>query len=129
VIVPLGFLLGAWLLGPVLAHGTGDDANTTAMLSVPIAWAIAYPIAFALLQYLVQQSIDLPIGQYVRATSSIVACAVVGLALGYAVSLAVGNAGDAVRMITVGGSALAGTFAMLAYWQKITPRSIKASLK
>jgi O-antigen/teichoic acid export membrane protein len=129
VIVPLGFLLGAWLLGPVLAHGTGDQANATAMLSVPIAWAVAYPIAFAVLQYLVTQTIDLPIGVYVKAIVPIIICAIAGLAVGYGVSLAIGAAGTVVRMIAVGASGLVSTFAVLAWWQKITPRSIVASLK
>ena len=121
VVVPAGFLASAHFLGPLL----GADA----MLSVPIAWAIAYPLAFVVLSFLVQQSIDLPIGRYAKRGLTIVACAAGGLAAGIAVRLVVADLPPSLRMVLVGASSLAGTFALLATWQKITPRSIAASLK
>nr|HEX4314876.1 oligosaccharide flippase family protein [Kofleriaceae bacterium] len=121
IVVPLGFVASAQVLGPML----GADA----MLSVPIAWAVAYPLAFVVLGFLVQQSIDLPIGRYAKSCMTIVACAAGGLATGFAVRLAVTDLPPAIRMVLVGAGSLAGTFALLAFWQNITPRSIAASLK
>lgn len=116
--VPGSFLLGAWLLGDELG-----------LLSVAIAWAVGYPIAFAVLQYLVARSIDLPFGLYVRSSWGIIGCCLAGFVVGLGVSLAMPNASDAVRLVAVGGSALAVTIAVVGTWQKITPRSIVAAIK
>jgi hypothetical protein len=45
------------------------------------------------------------------------------------VSLALRAAGDWTRMLAVGGAALAVTFALVATWQKITPRSVAAAIR
>jgi O-antigen/teichoic acid export membrane protein len=119
VAVPSSFLIGANLLGPSIGF-----------LSVAAAWAIGYPIAFAVLAYLVVHTIKLPIGTYLRQTWGIVACCAVGCGVGLAVDyLVVPHAGDVVRLVAIGGSALAAMAFLLATWQKITPRSIAASMK
>lgn len=117
IAVPGSFALGAQLLGARLG-----------LLSVPVAWAVGYPIAFAVLAYLVTKTIDLPIRAYLRGTWGIVGCCAVGLGAGFGVSLALPHAGDAVRLVAIGGASLVVTAALLASWQKITPRSIRASL-
>jgi teichuronic acid exporter len=116
--VPGSFVLSANLLGARFG-----------LLSVAIAWAAGYPIAFAALSYLVVRSIDLPIRDYLRGSWGIIGCCLAGLAAGLAVSLALPNARDATRLFTVGGAALAVTITLLATWQKITPRSIIAALR
>jgi O-antigen/teichoic acid export membrane protein len=121
VLLPLSFVASAYWLGPVL----GADA----VLSVPIAWAACYPIAFLVLGFLVQQSIELPIGRYAKASLSIVACAAGGLVIGYGLSVGLAGVATAVRMVAVGAGAIGGTFALLAWWQRITPRSIAAALR
>jgi hypothetical protein len=120
--VPASFLLAARFLGPTFA----DDAR---FLSVAVAWAIGYPLAFAALAYLVVRTIDLPVRLYLRESLPLVVCAAAGLAIGFAVDFAIGNASDVVRLIAIGGSALATIMLLLVTWQKITPRSITASLK
>ena len=105
---------------PVLAAG---------MLSVAVAWAIGYPVAFAALSYLVARSIELPLGAYVRGSWGIVGCCLAGLVAGLGVSAALPHAGDVVRLIAVGGAALVVTFALVAAWQKITPGSIAAAIR
>jgi O-antigen/teichoic acid export membrane protein len=117
IAVPASFVLGAWLLS-----GLG-------LLSVAIAWAIGYPIAFAALSYLVARSIDLPLGRYLRGSWGIVGCCGAGLVAGIAVSAALPHAGDLVRMLVIGGAALAVTFALIVTWQGITPRSVIAAIK
>ena len=52
-----------------------------------------------------------------------------GLGAGFAVDYALADAPDLVRLFAVGGSALGVIALLLATWQKITPRSIAASMK
>jgi teichuronic acid exporter len=118
VMVPGSFLLGAWLLGGALGP-----------LSVAVAWTIAYPIAFAVLGYLVVASIDLPVGRYLRACWGIVACSAAGFAAGLAAKLVTGGLDDAGRMLVEAGVAMTVTVLLLAYWQDIHPRSIVRALK
>lgn len=120
--VPASFVLAAKLLGPSFT----SDAS---FLSVALAWAIGYPLAFAALAYLVVRTIDLPVGAYVRQSAPIVVCAAAGLAVGFAVDFLTGDASDVIRLVAIGGSALATIVLLLVTWQKITPRAIAASLK
>jgi len=117
IAVPISFWIGAVLLGDRLWF-----------LSVAVAWAIGYPLAFAALAYLVTRTIGLDVRAYVRGTWGVVACCAVGTAVGFAVDVALPSASDAVRLLAIGGSALAVIAVLLATWQKITPRSIAAAL-
>lgn len=117
VAVPGSFLLGGWLL------------SSLGELSVAIAWAVGYPIAFAALSYLVARSIDLPMGRYLRGSWGIIGCCLAGLVAGFAVSLALPDASDLMRMLVIGGASLAVTAALLATWQNITPRAVGAAIK
>jgi O-antigen/teichoic acid export membrane protein len=118
VAVPGSFVLSAQLLGPQVG-----------MLSVAIAWTAGYPIAFIALSYLVTRELALPLWAYARASWGIVGCCLAGLIAGLAVSLALPEARDVVRMLAVSAAALAVTLVLLATWQRITPRSIARSLK
>jgi O-antigen/teichoic acid export membrane protein len=118
IAVPGSFVLSAELLGARLG-----------LLSVAVAWAVGYPIAFVALSYLVTRSLKLPLWAYARASWGIVGCCLAGLAAGFGVSLALASASDPARMVWVGATALAVTFALVATWQKITPRSITRSIK
>jgi O-antigen/teichoic acid export membrane protein len=120
--VPTSFWLGAVLLGDSFAPDAG-------FMSVALAWGIGYPIAFAALAYLVLKTIALPVRDYLRAASGIVASCGAGVAAGFAMSYAIGARGDLVRLLAIGGTSLAVTLALLARWQKITPRSIAASMR
>jgi teichuronic acid exporter len=116
--VPSSFLLSAHLLGPRLG-----------LLSVAVAWAAGYPIAFAALSYLVVRSIDLPVREYLRGSWGITGCALAGLAAGLVVLLALRDAGDSARLWLAGGAAATVNVTLLVTWQKITPRSIIAALR
>lgn len=118
VCVPASFYAAARLLGPSIG-----------LLSVPVAWGIGYPIAFAVLSYLVVRTIDLPVRRYASAAAGIITSCAVGTGAGFALSAAIPDAGHGLRMAAIGGASLAVTAALLAAWQKITPRSIAASLK
>ena len=118
VAVPGMFLLGANVLG-----------DRFGLLSVAIAWAVGYPVAFAALCFLVVKTIDLPIGTYVRGAWGIIGCCAGGLVVGLAVDLALPAAGPAVRLVAIGGSALATIGVLLVTWQGFTPKFIAGTLK
>jgi O-antigen/teichoic acid export membrane protein len=118
IAVPGSFLLGARVLGAYFG-----------LLSVAIAWAVGYPVAFAALSYLVARSIDLPLGAYARGSWGIAGCCLAGLVAGLGVSLAIPHAGDLTRMLVIGAASLVVTLALVVTWQKITPRSVIAAIK
>jgi hypothetical protein len=99
------------------------------LLSVAVAWAAGYPLAFAVLAYLVVRSIDLPLRPYLRASGGIFGCCVGGALAGLGMSLTLAEMSDGVRMVAVGITSLAVTVALFAVWQGITPRSIAAALR
>ncbi|HEX7838582.1 MAG TPA: oligosaccharide flippase family protein [Kofleriaceae bacterium] len=116
--VPAMFVIGGLALG-----------DRIGFLSVAVAWTAGYPLAFAVLAYLVVRSIDLPVGPYLRASAGIFACCAGGALVGLLMSLALAETSDGVRMVAVGVTSLGVTAALLAVWQGITPRSIAAALR
>jgi O-antigen/teichoic acid export membrane protein len=110
----------------VAASGLGDRLG---LLSVAIAWAVGYPIAFAALAYLVARTIDLPGRRYLRACGGVVACCLAGLVSGSAVSLALPAASDGARIVAIEGTVVAVTATLFVVWQGLTPRSILAAIK
>ena len=122
IFVPGSFVLGAKLL-------PGQFAFDARFLSVAVAWAIGYPLAFAALSYLVIRTIRLPWRTYVWATGGITLCCAAGIAAGFVVRHELFDASNVTRMIVVGGTSLAVTAALLAMWQGITPRSIARSMR
>jgi O-antigen/teichoic acid export membrane protein len=122
IVVPCMFALGGWTLGPYFSPERG-------LLSVAVAWAVGYPLAFLVLGYLVVKTIELPLGEYLRRTWGMVGCCAAGAVAGLGVSLALPNVADVVRMVAVGGTSIVVMLGLLVTWQKITPKSIKASLK
>jgi O-antigen/teichoic acid export membrane protein len=118
IAVPGSFVAAAYLLG-----------DRVGLLSVAIAWAVGYPLAFAALSYMVARSIDLPLRPYLRGSWGIIGCCLAGLVAGLAVSSVLPRAGDLTRMLAVGGAALSVTLVLIATWQRITPRSIAAAIK
>lgn len=117
ILVPGMFIVSAEVLG-----------DRYGFLSVAIGWAVGYPLAFVALMFLIQQSIGLPIGTYLRSAGGIVACAVGGFALGLGADFALRGFSDGLRLGGISAAALGGTFALLAFWQGITPRSIRRSM-
>ncbi len=118
ILVPSSFVIGAIVLG-----------DRIGFLSVAVAWAVGYPLAFVVLSYLVIKSIELPLLAYLRAAWGIIGCCAAGLGAGIGVDLALAGAGNGVRMIAIAVASLGVTLALLATWQGITPRSLKAAVK
>ena len=117
VLVPASFVLFAKLFGDQLG-----------MLSVAVAWAVGYPVAFGVLLYLIMKTIKLPLGHYLRSSWGIAGCCLAGLLAGLAVSLAIPHASDLVRLIAIGGTAIIVMGILIVKWQKITLRSIRSAV-
>jgi PST family polysaccharide transporter len=121
IVVPGSFVIGALVLGPYFDGDAG-------LLSVAIAWAVGYPLAFSVLAYLVVRSIELPIGRFLRESWGMLGCCLAGAIAGLGVSLLLPHASDVVRMLAIGLTSVGVMLLLIVTWQKITPKSIKASL-
>jgi len=113
-----GYVIGAEVLGDELGP-----------LSVAIAWAVFYPLAFALLAYLVVKTIDLDLRRFVAETWGILACNAIAAAAAFGAQLACGGLEPWVRMIittvVLGGVLIV----ILDKWQGLSFRSLKSSMK
>jgi O-antigen/teichoic acid export membrane protein len=90
LLLPAGFVAGALALGPRLGP-----------LSVAAAWAVAYPLAFAVLARLALGLMRMPVGAYLRSVGGIIARAVVLAIPALAVRWATGRWGPGVRLAAV----------------------------
>jgi len=119
---------GCFLLGAVCCR---RPARPPVGRGLRGGWAIRF--AFATLIYLVARTIELPIFTYLRGGVGIIACAGAGLGTGVVIKLALyelaPQAGNALVIVAVGLPGLATMAGLLAFWQKVTPRSIAATLK
>ena len=98
-------------------------------LSVAIAWAVGYPIAFAVLAALALYQLDLSAVAYLRRTMGIPVCAGIAIAIGYGVRFAFSGTPAWVSLIAT-SAAIGGVFlVLLAYFQGISPRSVARKLK
>jgi O-antigen/teichoic acid export membrane protein len=118
IALPACFIAFAAVLGPHLDF-----------YSVAWAWATGYPIAFALLAYIVLDQIDLSVKEYFRRTFGIMACAAAGMVAGALVSLAADSLPRGAHLAIVSTVVLGVTFVLLAYTQDIHPKSIGKALK
>lgn len=118
VCVPGAFWLGAVVLGDRLGF-----------LSVAVAWAIGYPLAFAALAYLVVRTIRVPVRDYVAGCAGIILSCGAGIGAGFGVAALVPALDRVAHMLLVGGASLAVTLGLLATWQQITPGAIVRSLR
>jgi len=117
-VVPGMFILSANVLG--------DHIN---FLSVAVGWAVGYPLAFVVLSFLVVKAIDLPLLDYWKAAWGIIGCCLGGFLAGLATKLALSGAGDKLRLGVVTIVTFGVILLLLAFWQKITPRSISQTMK
>jgi hypothetical protein len=122
IAVPGSFVLGAKLLA-------GQFASDAGMLSVAVAWGLGYPLAFAALAYLVVRTIGLPVREYLARSAGIIVACSLGIACGFGARMLLAEAGDVLRMVITAVSSLVVTAALLAWWQKITPRSVATALR
>jgi O-antigen/teichoic acid export membrane protein len=118
VLVPASYLLCAVMLGDSLG-----------LLSVAVAWTVAYPVAFLVLLYLVRETVGLRLGPLLRATSGIVVSVGVGFAAGLVARLLLDDAAVGVRLAAVVAATLGTTALLLVRWQGLRPSAIRASMR
>lgn len=118
VALPLSYIAGAVVLGPVLGFE-----------SVAVAWAIGYPIAFGVLLWLALTTIDLPARRFVRQVIGIPACTIAAIALGFGVELLGAALPLGVRLVATVAVMLVAIGLLLAYTQGLSVRAAIKSLK
>jgi O-antigen/teichoic acid export membrane protein len=120
VILPSCFVLFALFLGPELEQD---------FLSVAIAWAVGYPIAFAVLIMMALALLGLSLREYLRRSVGIPACGAVAMALAEAARLLVAGGPPWLRLIVASTVMLSVFLVLLAYTQGISPRSVARTVK
>ena len=120
IVLPLLFILFALVLGPWLGF-----------LSVALAWAVGYPVAFAALLYMTTTVLQMRMSDLLRRVAGIAACAGAATLLSLAIHLALAATATpaAVRFAVAASVLLLAYFALLARYEHITPRSIARSLR
>lgn len=118
IALPLGYIGFARLLGGELDY-----------LSVALAWAVCYPLAFGVLVWMALDLLQLPVTKYLRAVVGIMACIAAAGGVGYVVHRLLADQHVAVRMIGGAGTVLFVTALLLAYTQGLSLRTAKKALK
>jgi O-antigen/teichoic acid export membrane protein len=118
VVLPSLFILFAVVLGPRIGY-----------VSVAVAWAVGYPIAFAVLAGLGLHHVGLSALQYLRRVGGIPACGAIAVVAGFAARLATGGFAPLPRVLVVGGVTLGVLGILLAYTQGISPRVAYRALR
>jgi O-antigen/teichoic acid export membrane protein len=118
ITLPLGYIGFAWLL-----------RDTSGYLSVAIAWAVCYPIAFAVLVWMALDRLRLPVGKYLRAVAGIMACIVVASGIGYGMHRLVYGLPVPARMALASVVVVAVTAVLLAYTQGLSLRTARRAMK
>jgi O-antigen/teichoic acid export membrane protein len=118
IILPLLFLLGAVVLGDQLG-----------MLSVAVAWAVGYPLAFLVLLWLALQSIEWKLALYLRSIAGVSLCMIGAALVGAVVHWVVGGFPAVVRLAVSTGAIVVTIGLLLAYTQGISIRSMMRSVK
>jgi O-antigen/teichoic acid export membrane protein len=118
IALPAGYVGGAWLLGARLDY-----------LSVAVAWAVCYPIAFAVLVWMALDFLDLPLRTYLRAVGGIAACIVVGGLVGYGVHWLARDLHVAIRMTACAVAVIGTTAVLLARTQGLSVATARKAMK
>jgi teichuronic acid exporter len=98
-------------------------------LSVAIAWAVGYPIAFVVLAVMALRALELGAGSYLRQVIGIPACAAVAMGIGALARWAALPLPPTARLFVVGAVMLLVLGLLLAYTQGISPRSVARAVR
>ena len=119
IVLPLAFLLSAFTLGPSLGF-----------LSVAVAWAVGYPIAFGVLIWLAVQTLSWTPWGFLRSIAGVGACMIGAMLLALAVrDPLAGVVPDWVLLGIVAVVIVAATGLLLAYTQGLSMRTAKRALQ
>ena len=113
LVLPALFAIFGQLLGPKLGY-----------VSVAVAWAVGYPVAFAVLAWMALSRIGLSPLAYLRRIAGIPGCAALAAPAGYLANGLTPSWPALPRLALVAAVTLAVLFTLLSYLQGISPRSI-----
>jgi O-antigen/teichoic acid export membrane protein len=117
VLLPALFVSFAWAFGSL------------GYLSVALAWAAGYPVAFAVLAVMALREIRLSPLAYLKRIGGIPACSVGAMAAGFAVRAITPQLADGPRLIVIASVTLLVLGVLLAYLQDISPRTVLRALR
>ena len=118
IVLPALFVVSAATLGDRLGY-----------VSVAVAWAVGYPIAFAVLFVMALTLLELPAVEFVRRIIGIPLCGAAAMLVSWAAARAAGSLPGAAQFVLASAVMIAGFFGLLARFQGITPRSVVRSLR
>lgn len=103
-------------------HGLGA-------FSVAIAWAVGYPIAFAVLCYMVFASLEISPLAYLRRVGRIPLLVALGALVGIGARIVTAGLAAPVRLVTIGATVIVASFVLLGTLEQYSPRAILRSLR
>ena len=118
VVMPISFSIGAIALGDRLQS-----------LSIAVAWAVGYPIAFGILLYLAIYTIGWSVVAYLRAVIGVAGCIVAAALVGAGVRYACGDLPAWLRLLATAGAVVVAAGMLLAYTQGLSVRSAKRAMQ
>lgn len=118
VVIPVLFIVSAELFG--------DDLQE---ISVALAWAIGYPIAFVVLFAMALRLLRLRLGEYLRRSMGIPAVAAVAMLASAGARWLADPLVPWARLLIAAAVLAAVFFVLLAYREGISPRSVMRALK
>jgi O-antigen/teichoic acid export membrane protein len=113
LVLPALFVVGATTLG--------DQLGFT---SVAVAWAVGYPLAFAVLMAMALYAVRLRVRDYVRAVLGIPLCVAAAVLAGVGAKLALPGASVGLRFLAIIAAELAVLLPLLTYTQGMSPRQM-----
>ncbi|MEZ4363394.1 MAG: oligosaccharide flippase family protein [Kofleriaceae bacterium] len=113
VVLPILYTVAATVLGPSLGF-----------TSVATAWAVGYPIAFAVLMAMALYAVKLRARDYLKAVIGIPLCVAVAVAAGIGAKLLLAGAPVGVRFLGIIVAELAALLPLLTYTQDMGPRAM-----
>jgi PST family polysaccharide transporter len=118
IALPLSFIAGAWLLGDQIGY-----------LSVAVAWAVGYPLAFAVLIWLAVYTLSWTTWAYVRAIGGVALCMIAAAIIGLGPHRLLAGLPAGARLLITSGVIAAVTAALLAYTQGLSLRTAIRAMK
>ncbi|MDQ3368752.1 MAG: oligosaccharide flippase family protein [Myxococcota bacterium] len=118
VVLPASFVGGAVVLGDRLDY-----------VSVAAAWAIGYPIAFAVLIWLAVHTLGWSVGGYLRAVAGVTLCLLAAGVAAFGVHAVLGAVTPAVRAVATATTVILVAALLLAYTQGLSLRTAMRAIK
>lgn len=118
VVLPISYI--------AFAVGLGDHLGFE---SVAVAWAVGYPIAFAVLAWLAVYTLDWSLGAYARSIAGVAGCMIAAGVVGWGVHWLLADQLPAIRLALVSITVAGVTGVLLAYTQGLSLRSAMRSMR